>query len=1138
MRDCVLFKSIIKNFIILMPDNTFTKARKEIKDWLKRCLVGPFYESNEQLNQIRPSSLYSCGILYGHMEDPSNEWFSPDDSVGSSVDDLNDQADEKPVFGVEESPIEQNKAKKASSVCRYRPPSAVGLSFFVNKNIVIEVLLKAARYTKEPGQTWERCALPDDNPNHEDCIILKVPENDQQLNDETPIPILHHQELEQDNQASAQLHVKWRPYPDNNHQDGYILTVSIVNCAVAKKINPEAWEKTHLFQLSFDCHIQAGTVLPYPGNEIDTMAQEDKEFELLYADKTVYAIGHGVSPDWSENNGCITSIKACFIPSYEVPLMKTDVGVIDNTVLQLSCLAKTEHQPKTIQKNLTGFTKAYETWIAGLYKESKALPLEQQNTAFTMLKRLEKTAQRMNQGTNCLNDPMVAKAFSFAHEAMLSYMQTRKVKKPLWRPFQLGFLLLTLPSLIDENNPDRDLVDLLWFQTGGGKTEAYLAIIAFLVTYRRMRFPQAGAGTTVIMRYTLRLLTIQQFQRASILMCALELLRRKNPQLLGSEPITAGLWVGGASSPNNFKDAEKILDDALQGNGTGLEKFVVTQCPWCGKKLSLNPDISKSGFCANKGQFYFCCTNSGCDFGGSTNPVLPINVVDEHLYQHPPTLLLATIDKFAMFAWNKDTTIFLGNASRGTGPFRPPDLIIQDELHLIAGELGTIAGVYEAGFDTVLRLKDHCPKYIASTATIRNAKEQVKKLYARDVNIFPSPGLNWKDSFFARVDKEKPGRLYLGYYSPGLKRTESFAPLGAALLLSPSLWNYSDESIQDAWWTLVAYHGSLRGLGITHNLIGDDVRKYLELYIRRLLDDEQGQTDPLSRGFHEFCRKFKVSKNDDDRERKIINAFLNTRRLYTESGIAELTSNRNANEIRKYLDDLEIPYSEENNQAICVLLCTNMVSVGLDISRLGLMVINGQPFTTGEYIQAGSRVGRNNVPGIVVTHYFRNHARDMSHFENFKAYHQSFYRFVEPTSLTPFSSPARKRALHAALVIVMRHGAGLMGNNMANQINLKDDKIRHAAFCLTRRCSMASPQKGKTTKEHIENLLYEWNDMSGGDGLFKAPLQYQSHSKDKKPLLKRHNEKKMGQTDDDSWVTLQSMRQVDDECGIYFMVPR
>jgi superfamily II DNA/RNA helicase len=367
--------------------------------------------------------------------------------------------------------------------------------------------------------------------------------------------------------------------------------------------------------------------------------------------------------------------------------------------------------------------------------------------------------------------------------------------------------------------------------------------------------------------------------------------------------------------------------------------------------------------------------------------------------------------------------------------------------------------------------------------------------------------------------------------------------LGAALLLSPSLWNYTDESVQDAWWTLVAYHGSLRGLGITHNLLGSEVRKCLEYYIHFLLDEELRKTNYLSENFYEFCNNFlKVSINDKKFKEMAINQFLDWRRLYKEDGIAELTSNRNANEIRKYLDDLEINYSDENNQAIAALLCTNMVSVGLDIPRLGLMVVNGQPFTTGEYIQASSRVGRGKVPGIVVAHYYRNHARDMSHFENFRAYHESFYRFVEPTSLTPFSSPARKRALHAALVIVMRHGAGLLGNNRANEINIQDDKIINAADCLIQRCKEASkeasPEQGEKIAQHIDELLHSWDELSGGDGLSQECLQYQSKSKEKKSLLIRHNEKKAKQGDNSSWETLQSMRQVDEECGIVFVAPR
>jgi hypothetical protein len=266
--------------------------------------------------------------------------------------------------------------------------------------------------------------------------------------------------------------------------------------------------------------------------------------------------------------------------------------------------------------------------------------------------------------------------------------------------------------------------------------------------------------------------------------------------------------------------------------------------------------------------------------------------------------------------------------------------------------------------------------------------------------------------------------------------------------------------------------------------------------------------------------------------------------LYSESGTAELTSNRNASEIRKYLSDLETGYSSENNKAISTLLCTNMVSVGLDISRLGLMVINGQPFTTGEYIQASSRVGRNQNPGIVVAHYFRNHARDMSHYENFRAYHESFYRFVEPTSLTPFSAPSRQRALHAALVILMRHGVGLLLNDMADRMNSEDESVKKAVDIFLDRCKKASPNEYEKTKEHVVQLLYHWQELSGQDGWVRRRLQYDTPPgrKDKKPLLIRYNDSRLQgrqiTSRKNSWRTLQSMRNVDEECAIVFVAPR
>jgi hypothetical protein len=1140
-----------------MKKNELNFVRKDVLNWLERCLIGPFAQpinsvdvGTEEELPFRPSEMYQCGILYGQLPESNKEELLSDSE--KPEDNPLDTEDEK--WGVENENNNRQTASKTSIVCRYRPPSGVGLSFFVSSDTSIDVNVSASRYSpvRYGKQTrWRRRLLPD-NGDRIDSILLRPSENDQQREESFPILSDHDFVCSNCKHRSDALHVKWRPYL-NQKAEGYIVTISVQNTAELREEIvsnwTDRWEETHLFHVDFKCIISSGQVYPYPGNDMLQLDEEDCEFELLYSDKTVYAIGHGVAPDWeTDESGHVLSINAAFLPSCEVPVMKTEVNEIDKQVLSLSTLAGIENDIHTVQKKLYDFIGVYEQWIRDLQNTLETMPTEHRKTAATILERLEKSVARMKHGIQSLTDPMVAKAFSFAHIAMMDYMETRGLEKPLWRPFQLGFFLQELPSLVNDNDVDRDLVDLLWFQTGGGKTEAYLSIISFIIVYRRMRYPENGGGTNVIMRYTLRLLTIQQFQRASLVICALELLRRKYPEVLGHEPISAGLWVGAESSPNLFAGANKILTDALNSEGYGLEKFVITECPWCGCPLRVDKDPLKSGFRWDNESFCFCCSNSTCAFGGSDNPVLPVNVVDQHLYRHPPSLLLATVDKFAMFAWKEETTVFLGNQYStplySTGPFRPPELIIQDELHLIAGELGTIAGLYEAGFDTALKLKNHTIKYIASTATIRNARDQVRKLYSRDISVFPSPGLNWSDSFFARVDHEKPGRLYIGYYNPNHGRQESFAPLGAALFTAPSTWKYTNEAIQDAWWTVVAYHGSLRGIGITHNLLGDEVGKYMNYYIHYLLDDDFNQINDYARSFTEFCDGFKVDKRKEDYKKKMYDKFIDFRGLYSESGTAELTSNRNASEIRKYLSDLETSYSSKNNKAISTLLCTNMVSVGLDIARLGLMVINGQPFTTGEYIQASSRVGRNQTPGIVVAHYFRNHARDMSHYENFRAYHESFYRFVEPTSLTPFSAPSRQRALHAAVVILMRHGVGLLLNDMADRMNSEDENVKKAVDIFLDRCKKASPNEYEKTKEHVVQLLYHWQELSGQDGWVRRRLQYDTpHGrKDKKPLLIRYNDSRLQgrqiTSRKDSWRTLQSMRNVDEECAIVFVAPR
>jgi hypothetical protein len=684
-----------------------------------------------------------------------------------------------------------------------------------------------------------------------------------------------------------------------------------------------------------------------------------------------------------------------------------------------------------------------------------------------------------------------------------------EVDPPTWRPFQLAFLLLNLRGIVEPTHDERKTVDLLFFPTGGGKTEAYLGLAAFTLLWRRMSHPGvSGAGVSVIMRYTLRLLTFDQLGRAAALVCALELERQQNRALLGELPFEIGLWVGKAATPNRMgskdqrdPDAAKYKVEAFM-RGKGPSPIPLETCPWCGTRFNPSFSFDLKPNANYPTDLRLLCASRSCPFTGRN--ALPILTVDEPIYRRLPCFLVATVDKFAQLPWVGESGKLLGRAERHdaagfygptesgqgaplpSGSLPPPDLIIQDELHLISGPLGTMVGLYEAALDALCARQvmgvEVRPKIVASTATVRRAERQIQALFGRSaVEIFPPPGPERKDSFFAvtvGADQQNP-RTYLGVAAQGRNLKVVFLRTTLALMAAAQrAWldhggADNAENPADPYMTVLSYFNSLRELGGSRRIVEDEVAG-------RLKD-------------HAFRRQ-RVGLKDD--------LFADRPRV-TEP--RELTSRVSTNEVAETKRRLSLPFREKEH--IDVALATNMISVGLDITRLGLMVVLCQPKTASEYIQATSRVGRDAArPGLVVTLLNVYRPRDRSHYERFAAWHESFYRAVEATSVTPFSPRAIDRGLAGVTVALARLGhPGMTAPKAALNINTHRQALDFVAETISRRAEQHDLQLDraeaealrKKVKDRVTGLLDAWANIATK----KGALQYQSEEGGAPPLL-------------------------------------
>lgn len=808
---------------------------------------------------------------------------------------------------------------------------------------------------------------------------------------------------------------------------------------------------------------------------------DERLADLHYHNVCSYAVGHNTSGDWIALGGeeRVTTVFTNPLPMQEVEKLGADID-ITGVERSMAALAMAAQDPGTLEAALSGLPTAYEAWakqqaalIPGIDgKRRREVGEKCVEDIATARKRIESGVARL------ITDPYSREAFGIMNRVMERANRQRGAansktppehqKAPTWRLFQLAFVLLNLDGLVDPTHSDRPIVDLLFFPTGGGKTEAYLGLAALAIARRRLNNPGLeGAGLSVVMRYTLRLLTLDQLQRAAGLVCALEL-ERKEKKRLGDWPIEIGLWVGSGATPNNLGDAKNRkegtavywLDQYKKGKGPAPAPL--KNCPWCGAELTKEA-FALHPTAASPQRLDLRCYEVDCAFSGDDR--LPIVVVDEEIYRRLPAFMIATVDKFANVPWEGRAGAFFGHVERsdasgfygaavpgGTrlpAELRPIDLIIQDELHLISGPLGTIAGLYETAFDLLAARKLdgvwRGPKIVASTATVRRAETQIRNLFGRDrTAIFPPPGISRDDSFFARVDRDTPSRLYLGVASPGRGPKLVFLRALQTLLSgAEALSSGGKDDPADPYLTALCYFNALRELGGARRIVDDEVRAHLTNYGRLRVRREPSGAPFADRVLRE---------------------------------IQELTSRYSTDQVSEARARLGLAVSDKN--AVDVAMATNMISVGLDIGRLGLMVVQGQPKTAAEYIQATSRVGREgHKPGLVVTLLNIHKPRDRTHYEQFRAFHQSFYRAVEATSVTPFAPRALDRALAATLVAAQRHVApSLTPNKSADKVADEQDSYQRVRAEVEAKMRVAGEDQGSIQRclDRLDELEKAW----------------------------------------------------------------
>lgn len=1108
---------------------TSAEVRDRIIAMLRRDLIGPLPPTAEgdpdaDLQRERlgepPAGWYLTGFI-GPMGEAVRTDGAADDpdaaeerdiDGGEMLDDAVEPREDDDTGAV----AQDDDPPEAPVVRRRYVPASIGITVMLPDPVeAIEVRVTWGDYTTEPPLSPEQIAegVEGELPKlewlrqpREEIVSLPIPEagkRGEKLVPASAAPLMPGGGLVL--QAHARAYDL--PAPAGPSRRVKVVSVFLVNCRpTARK---RVADVTYAFQARLELSCPEGFVARHDTSGYDSDDPDRRIADLHYRDIAEYAVGRNVSGAWrADEDGVVRRVWTDPLPvaAVERVAANDDPALNDAVTFEMEALAQAaEAGGDEIAAALEVFPALYGAWIATQDALTAGLPPRRAETARHLISDMAGARARIESGIQRLCvEPRARLAFQIANLAIASALRRRAAgadgdpteqQAPAWRPFQLAYILLNLDGITEKTHADRELVDLLFFPTGGGKTEAYLGLAAFTIAYRRLLGSGVlGAGVSVIMRYTLRLLTLDQLGRAAGMICAMELLRddprfvdANGQKLLGDWPIEIGLWVGSDASPNILGGTKRTGDHTAVTRVRRFKKSgkdapaPIKSCPWCGTEFNQRTfDCWPNS--AAPSRMTIRCTNAACDFTRERS--LPILAVDEEIYRRLPAFVIATVDKFAGLPWLGEAGAFFGDVDRhddqgfygaaqptGGRPLDnwhkldPPDLIIQDELHLISGPLGTVAGLYETAIDklSTREVRGHRvrPKIVASTATVRRAEAQIGALFDRaETHIFPPPGVDRRDSWFARTlpAKESPPRLYLGLAAQG--RGPKFVFLRGLRSVMAAAWaefmaagGYANpQNPADPYVTALCYFNALRELGGARRIVEDEVTTQLAGYA-----ESRKRIEPPEPIF-------------PDREMR---------------EPLELTSRVSTDDVAAAKRRLEQGFPHGAGDIVDVALATNMISVGLDITRLGLMMVQGQPKAAAEYIQATSRVGRDkDKPGLVVTALNLHKPRDRGHYESFTIFHESFYRAVEATSVTPWAARALDRSLAAVVVAIARHLCPeLAPEAAAAHIGNMPDLADAVTEAFVARAPATAIAGGEVAlRQAIESVLTIWRDRAALHG--------------------------------------------------------